>query len=100
MGMQEGTSQDACESHIECVLSCAKDGSCCGSACGCDIAYNKTYSAKLDAHRDAQCDGATFECPQAECPPHVENVPRCVEGTCTAVARPDTETRKQPGSPD
>ena len=80
---------DVCESHVDCVLSDVVDGSCCDALCGPDQTRNRLAEASLKEHRTQVCTGASFACPVASCVPPPERVPRCVEGRCTAVVRPD-----------
>ena len=78
----------ACESHVDCVLSCIVDGECCDAPCGCTEVRSRTAEDALEAQRTRSCLSGTFECPIPECTQQLDLVPRCIEGQCAAVERP------------
>ncbi|MFT4623623.1 MAG: hypothetical protein ACI8PZ_002279 [Myxococcota bacterium] len=80
----------SCESHVDCVLSCAVDGSCCTPACGCREPRNRDAESAVVAQHTAMCASGGFDCPVRECTGDESLVvPRCVDGRCVALQRPE-----------
>ncbi len=77
----------ACHTHMDCVLSCTRDGTCCEDPCDCRTPWSRTALKKVEAHQKQECTTATFECPDAKCESLPAINPRCIEGACTAVPR-------------
>ncbi len=89
VGNTGGTTTDAaCTTDDDCVVSCARAGDCCDQLCPpCDQVYTRADHDALMAWRDQSCAAAS--CPIAKCmAPDHENVARCRDGACVIESIP------------